>query len=79
MIEIFSNDIPVADIRDQVSQAVRGAIGNREGDWEVEIHSSSWIITITGPDDFHWEHEFFGPDEHEPDVIKEEIEAALPG
>jgi hypothetical protein len=78
MIEIFSNDIPITEVRDKVSKAVKDAIGNRLGDWEAEIHSSSWIITITGPDGFEWEHEFFGPDEHDPDFIKQTIDSALP-
>jgi len=78
MIEIFSNDIPVADVRDKVSAAVKQAIGDRPGDWEVEIHSSSWIITVTGPNDFQWEREFFGPDEHDPDFIRQQVDSALP-
>jgi hypothetical protein len=78
MIEIFSNDIPVATVRDQVSKAVREAIGDRPGDWEVEIHSSSWIITVTGPNAFEWRQEFFGPDEHDPEFIKRQVDSALP-
>jgi len=78
MIEIFSNDIPVTDERDTISQAVRDAVGERPGEWEAEIHSSSWVVTLTGPDGFEWEHEFFGPDEHDPEFIKEVIQDALP-
>jgi hypothetical protein len=78
MVEIFSNDIPILEVRDKVSEAVKDAIGNRSGDWEVEIHSSSWIITITGPNAFEWRQEFFGPDEHDPDFIKQAIDSALP-
>ncbi len=78
MVEVFSNDIPIPELRDKVSEAVKEAIGDRPGDWEVEIHSSTWSISVTGPNDFEWRDEFFGPDEHGPEFIKKTVESALP-
>ncbi len=77
MLEIFSNDIPLKDQRDKISEAVQSAVGARPGDWEAEIHSSSWVVTLTGPNEFHWEHEFFGPDEQDPEFIRETVEEGL--
>ena len=77
MMEIFSNDIPLKDQRDKISEAVQRAVGDRPGDWEAEIHSSSWVVTLTGPNEFHWEHEFFGPEEQDPEFVKKTVEEAL--
>ena len=77
MLEIFSNDIPLKDQRDKISEAVKRAVGDRPGAWEAEIHSSAWTITISGPNEFHWEYEFFGPDEQDPEFVGKTIQQAL--
>lgn len=77
MMEIFSNDIPLRDQRDEISAAVRRAVGSRPGAWEAEIHSSSWVVSLNGPNDFQWEHEFFGPGEQDPEFVEKTVTAAL--
>jgi len=77
MMEIFSNDIPLKDQRERISEAVRKAVGTRPGAWEAEIHSSSWVVSLTGPNDFHWEYEFFGPDEQDPEFVEKTVSEAL--
>ena len=66
-VRVSSNNLSDPAIRAAVQEAVLGAIGAPGGDWLVEIHenqySPSWHITIRGPNDFHWTHEFFGPEE----------------
>lgn len=66
-VRVFSNNLPDPAVRTAVQQAVLGAIGTPSGDWLVQIHenpdSPSWHITIWGPNDFYWTHDFFGPEE----------------
>jgi hypothetical protein len=63
-IFIGTNTITPGRKRLAVDQAVRGAIGEREGTWRVRITESAgkdkWDIILKGPNGFHWAHHFNG-------------------
>lgn len=80
-VTIHLEDIVIEDRRAAIEEAVREAFGARPGDWEVWIHEPRYdpryIITISGPNEFKWEQNFFGPIQQSPDNIREEIVRAL--
>ena len=63
-IFIGTNTITPVKKRLAVDQAVRGAIGGREGTWRARITESAgkdkWDIILKGPNGFHWAHHFNG-------------------
>jgi hypothetical protein len=74
-IDISANTIPATyGQRDGVETAVRKAIGNRPGEWEVwleEPHDASFYrVKIRGPRGFRREWTFDGPDEQDTTLIE---------
>ncbi len=63
-IFIGTNTITPVRKRLAVDQAVRGAIGERDGTWRVRISESAgkdkWDVILKGPDGFYWAHHFCG-------------------
>ena len=63
-IFIGANAITPVKKRLTVDQAVRDAIGRREGTWRVRITESAgkdkWDVILKGPNGFHWAHHFCG-------------------
>jgi hypothetical protein len=86
-VRVSNNNLPNRATGAAVQQAVLAAIGDRDGDWQVQIHEShdffSWHVTIWGPSDFRWTREFVGPEEQNPSdgyaAIRRAVAEALAG
>ncbi len=82
-VTIFSNDIPIPELRDSIGKAVLDGIGQRPDNeqWRGSIYapqtSAHYIVVIEGPNDFKWERSFSGPDERSPELIREEVRQAI--
>jgi hypothetical protein len=61
---IASNTISSVRKRLAVDQAIRDAIGEREGAWRVSIaeapNKSAWNVIVRSPAGFYWAHHFEG-------------------
>lgn len=83
-IHIFSNDLPLPDVRRNVQQAVIKGVGDRRGDWIASIFAytdkDGWRIDIKGPHGFTWQRDFCGPVEQDDSgaFICLEIDRCLP-
>jgi hypothetical protein len=66
-----------------VEAAVRKAIAEAPGDWNVWIEESqnkaAWTIRVEGPAGFRWKCEFFGPEEQTPAFIGAAIKQVVTG
>jgi hypothetical protein len=60
---IASNNIPFADLRETVNNAVRDGIGERLGAWNVVVYQApdypAFAISIEGPRGLRWSWTFF--------------------
>jgi hypothetical protein len=61
---LISSTISAAKKRLAVNQAIRDAIGEREGSWRVFIAESpdrhAWNVVIRNPNGFHWAQHCIG-------------------
>lgn len=80
-IRIIHNTIPAGRVRQWAKEAVIDGIGDRPGDFDVEISASqtsaAWVITVNGPSGT-WQREFSAPEEHDPQFIRNMVDYALP-
>jgi len=64
-IHVHSSGVS-ADTRQTIADAVVGAVGDRQGDWEVAIteapDNNAWDVEIRGPNRFSWSRRFSGED-----------------
>jgi hypothetical protein len=73
---IASNNIPAPQLRESVNKAVREGIGERSGDWKVDIYQApdypAFAIRIEGPKGLRWSWTLH---EHEqtPEFIRERV------
>ena len=79
-VHVNTNGVP-SQIRDAVTDAIRGAVGGRQGKWEASVaqdpKNNAWDVEINGPNHFHRSRRFSGAD-RDPDVISAAINEALP-
>ena len=72
-VTIVKNNIATPQYARAIEAAVRRAMPDAVGHWKVWIEESqgsvAWMITIEGPDAFHWQYEFFGQ-EQTPEFIE---------
>ncbi len=78
-VTIFSNDIPIPELRESIGKAVLDGIGQRPDNeqWRVYIYapqnSAHYIVVIEGPNGFKWERSF---GERSPEFIREQVKQA---
>lgn len=85
-ISTLANTLPRPADRAAVEEAIRRALNDRGGDWQVTItepaNASYWQVVIEGPASFRWTKRFDGPDEQMPKYIesrvREAVDARLP-
>jgi hypothetical protein len=78
-VHVHSNGIP-PEVRDALGEAIRAAMGDREGDWEGSItndpDNNAWDVELQGPNQFHWARRFSGAD-RDPLVISAAINSGI--
>jgi hypothetical protein len=79
-ITVIVNSIPRPDKRAAIEAAVRAGIGNRLGDWQVEIltripERAGFDINVLGPELKKWSRGFETPDEEHPEFVQKAIQA----
>jgi hypothetical protein len=78
-VEIKRNELPV-NVREAIAGTISSAIGNRKGDWLVDITSeplaNAWDVEVYGPERFHWARRFSAED-RDTDVIFEAVLTAV--
>jgi len=82
-VRILKNNIKTPRFRIAVQKAVLEAIGNRDEDWEVEIHhftkDNAYKILIVGPLPFGvWQHTFRKNEGTTVGKIKQAVTSAMP-
>ena len=59
---IVSNNIPSAELREAVSEAVRDGIGERPGEWNIVVYQApdylGFAVRIEGPKNLRWSWTF---------------------
>ena len=65
----------------RLRKAMFATVGDLFGDWVVFVSTdplnNAWDVSVIGPDRFHWERRFSGPD-RDVDVIAEAVHTSLP-
>ena len=77
---IISNNIPSAELREAVSEAVRDGIGERPGEWNIVVYQApdylGFAVRIEGPKSLRWSWTF-REDEQSPKFIQEKVNQAI--
>jgi hypothetical protein len=77
---IVRNNISAPQLRASTSGAVREGIGERSGDWQVDIYQApdypEIAITIAGPQGLSWDWTFY-EQEQSPEFIRERVAQAI--
>lgn len=80
-VTVLRNNIATPQFARPVEAAVRKAIGEAPGDWNVSIEESqddvAWTIAAEGPAGFRWNRRFFGPQEQSPEFIEDTIKQVV--